>query len=647
MRPGSGIAGFSQAGGWISLTQAKGLCTTSVEVVQDTSGNQSVHSVARAGTDSRPVLVFDGDCGFCGYWARYWQKLTGDSVDYKPYQEVATQYPSIPVAEFRRAVQYFTADGQQASAAEASFLTLSHARGKRFWLALYRHLPGFAGVSELIYAFIAAHREAFYRASLLLWGRDHEPPRYDLVAFLFLRLFGLIYLAAFVSFGVQAQGLIGSHGILPLPDMVDAVASRVGPERFFLMPMVFWWNASDFAIHAVCWAGAGLSLLLVFNVLPRLSLFLLYVLYLSLFYAGQIFMDFQWDTFLLETGFLALILSFATTPGVWLLRWLLFRFMFMSGMVKLLSGDPNWWDLSALSYHFLTQPLPTPLAWYAAQLPLGMLKFATGATFFVELVLPFLIFCPRRLRFVAAFGILLLQSCILMTGNYNWFNLQTMLLCLPLFDDAALQKIVPRPLIRPLQARAQNKTPGRGSMAIVGVLAPLIVLCGLVKMDERFGGRPPAVAQALDHLVDPLRIVSSYGLFAIMTTERDEIVIEGSDDGIEWREYEFRYKPGDVARRPRWNIPHQPRLDWQMWFAALEDVRRLPWFWQFMRRLLENEPTVTTLLEKNPFPDKPPRYVRAQLYRYTYAGSAEKATGLWWDRRPLGLYFPAVQLRDE
>jgi hypothetical protein len=163
--------------------------------------------------------------------------------------------------------------------------------------------------------------------------------------------------------------------------------------------MVFWLDASDFAIQAVCWAGAGLSLLLVFNLLPRLSLLLLYVLYLSLFYGGQTFMKFQWDTFLLETGFIALLLSFATTPGIWLLRWLLFRFMFMSGVVKLLSGDPNWWNLSALPYHFLTQPLPTPLAWYAAHLPPGVLKFTTGGMFFIELVLPFLIFSPRRLRF--------------------------------------------------------------------------------------------------------------------------------------------------------------------------------------------------------------------------------------------------------
>ena len=595
----------------------------------------------------RPLLVYDGDCGFCAYWARYWEKLTGGGVAYRSYQEVAAQYPAIPLADFQCAVQYITPDGHHASAAEASFLTLSHAHGKGIWLTLYRKLPGFKAISELAYAFIATHRAAFYRISLFLWGRNYGPPRHDLVSFLFLRLFGLIYLSAFISFGVQAQGLVGSHGILPLAELVEAVSSRVGPERFFFMPMVFWWNASDFAIQAVCWAGAGLSLLLVFNLLPRLSLFLLYVLYLSLLYGGQDFMTYQWDTFLLEAGFLALLLSFAAVPGIWLLRWLLFRFMFMSGVVKLLSGDPNWWNLAALSYHFLTQPLPTPLAWYAAHLPLHVLKFAAGGTFFVELLLPFLIFCPRRLRFFAAFGILVLQGCILITGNYNWFNLQTMLLCLPLFDDAALQKILPRRLIQLLQVRAKHHAPRMPITVIVRALALLIVFCSLVQMDARFGGSPPAVAQTVDRHLEPLHIVSSYGLFAVMTTERDEIVIEGSHDGIAWREYEFRYKPGDVARSPRWNIPHQPRLDWQMWFAALEDPGRLRWFSRLLLGLLKNEPTVTALLDKNPFPDKPPVYVRAQYYDYIYASGEQKAKGRWWDRRSLGLYFPVVRLKSE
>jgi predicted DCC family thiol-disulfide oxidoreductase YuxK len=618
-----------------------------VSTVQETSGNQSADAIEAPAAGPRPRLVYDGDCGFCGYWARYWEKLTGDRVEYRPYQEVLGQYPAISEADFRRAVQFIAPDGRRASAAEASFLTLSYARGKGFWLALYRHLPGFAPVSELAYAFIAAHRPAFFRVTLTLWGRGHEPPRYELVSFLFLRLFGLIYLSAFVSFAVQAQGLIGSRGVLPLADLVDALSGRLGPERFFVMPMAFWLNDSDLAIQAACWAGAALSLLVTVNAAPRLSLLLIYALYLSLVYAGQVFMEFQWDTYLLETGIIALMMSFAPTPGVWLMRWLLFRFMFMSGAVKLLSGDANWWSLTALSYHFLTQPLPTPLAWCAARLPPELLKVATAATFVVELGLPFLIFLPRRLRFVSAFGILALQTCILITGNYNWFNLQTMLLCLVLFDDAAVRKILPRRLLELIKSRAASPAPRRAATIVVSALALFMAFLSLVQMDERFGGDPPEAAQALDDGFEPLHLVSPYGLFAVMTTSRNEIIVEGSNDGVEWRAYEFRYKPGDVARAPPWNIPHQPRLDWQMWFAALDDPQRLPWFSSFLERLLENEPSVTALLKTNPFPGKPPVYVRAEFYDYTYASSEEKARGHWWDRKLLGFYFPAVRLKSE
>jgi predicted DCC family thiol-disulfide oxidoreductase YuxK len=611
--------------------------------VQEPSGNQSAGPVEAPTAGARPQLIYDGDCGFCGYWARYWEKLTGGAVEYRPYQHVLAQYPTISEAEFQRAVQFIAPDGRRASGAEASFLTLAHARGKGFWLTLYRYLPGFALVSEFAYVTIAKRRPAFFRLSLMLWGRNHEPPRYELVSFLFLRLFGLITLSAFLSFGVQAQGLIGSRGILPLHELVDALAPRLGPQRFVLAPMAFWLTDSDLAIQAVCWAGAGLSLMLVLNFLPRLSLVLIYALYLSLLYAGQTFMTFQWDTFLLETAVIALLMSFAPATGVWLARWLLFRFMFMSGVVKLISGDPNWRNLSALSYHFLTQPLPTPLAWYSAQLPAGVLKAATGAMFFVELVLPFLIFCPRRLRFVAAFGIVLLQSCILLTGNYNWFNLQTMLLCLLLFDDAALRRILSGRLLGLMPSGAQ--APRRAATIVVNAAALLMVFLSLAQMDERFGGRLPDPVVAIGDALEPFHIVSPYGLFAVMTTTRNEIIVEGSDDGVRWREYEFRYKPGDVERRPPWNIPHQPRLDWQIWFAALDDAQRVPWFSRFLERLLENEPSVTALLKTNPFPDKPPTYVRAELYEYTYAGKDDYAAGRWWDRRLAGLYFPKARLK--
>jgi predicted DCC family thiol-disulfide oxidoreductase YuxK len=593
----------------------------------------------------QPLLIYDGDCGFCIYWARYWQRLTGDRVTYAPYQEVAAQYPEIPLATFQRAVQYIAPDGKIASGAEAAFLTLSHASGKRFWLTLYRHVPGFSAIAELMYSFVASHRFAFYRPSLWLWGRDYEPPRFDLVSWLFLRAMGLIYLAAFVSFGLQALGLIGSHGILPLSQFAGAARSQLGLESYWRIPMVFWLDQSDFAIQAACWAGAALSLFLIFDVLPRFNLFFLYALYLSLFYAGEEFMGFQWDLLLLESGFLALLLSMATKPGIWLLRWLLFRLMFLSGAVKLLSGDPTWANLSALSYYFQTEPLPTPVAWYAHHLPQAVLTASTAATLAIELGLPFLIFFPRRLKFIAAFGTLFLQAVILLTGNYAFFNLLTMALCLVLFDDAALRKVLPQRLTRFLQHQARDIEPGKIVSYAVGAFALLIVFVSLVQIHAMFSGRISASAEWISDKIAPLHIANTYGLFAVMTTSRPEIIVEGSDDGVHWREYGFKYKPGDVMRRPRWNFPHQPRLDWQMWFAALGTARENPWFSLFLQRLLENSPEVAALLGVNPFPRKPPLYVRALLYDYRYSSPEEKkATGAWWVRQLEGVYYPATAL---
>ena len=319
---------------------------------------------------------------------------------------------------------------------------------------------------------------------------------------------------------------------MPLAEVADGLYSRIGPDSFFEMPMLFWLNAREFMIRAVCWAGVGFWLLVFFNLLPRLSLFLCYLLYLSLLYAGSVFMFYQWDTFLLEAGFLTLLLNISTRPGIWLLRWLLFRFMFMSGVVKLSSGDPNWWNLSALHYHFLTQPLPTPLAWYAAHLPAQALTFATGATFVIELALPFLIFCPRRLRFFAGFGILLLEGLILVTGNYNWFNLQTGLLCLLLFDDAALRKLLPRRLTGWLTQRQPARPLQKRGKITIAVFASLILFSAAwwKWMVHARRGQPPDIAQDIDSVFEPLHLVSSYGLFAVMTTKRNEIVIQGSAD---------------------------------------------------------------------------------------------------------------------
>jgi len=352
-------------------------------------------------------------------------------------------------------------------------------------------------------------------------------------------------------------------------------------------------------------------------------------------------MGFQWDLLLLETGFLALLLSLATRPGIWLLRWLLFRFMLLSGAVKLLSGDRTWANLSALSYYFQTEPLPTPLAWYVHHLPPAVLTACTIATLFIELALPFLIFFPRRLRFVAAFGFLLLQVVILLTGNYAFFNLLTMALCLVLFDDAALRKVLPERIVRAIP----ETRPRKSFSMVVGAFALLIVCVSLEQLHEVFSGRVSIPAAWLSGEIAPLRIVNTYGLFAVMTTTLPEIIVEGSDDGVHWLEYGFKYKPGDVMRRPLWNFPHQPRLDWQMWFAALGTASENQWLSIFMQRLLENSPQVIALLGSNPFPRKPPLFVRALLYDYRYSSPEEKkATGAWWVRQPQGIYFPAITL---
>jgi predicted DCC family thiol-disulfide oxidoreductase YuxK len=583
-----------------------------------------------------PLLIYDGDCEFCAWWVRYWQQLTGPAVRYAPYQDVAHDYPQTAPQAFRRAVQYVASDGGVAAGAEASFRVLAHARGRGYALWLYRHLPGFAFAAERAYAFVATHRGLAFRASRLLWGPERVAPRLEATAAHRLRALALIYLAAFVSFGVQVAGLVGSHGLLPLPGYLDAVRQRfAGIERFWLFPSVFWLDASDAALRAACWAGAAASLpLLLFGRFARASLAAMFALYLSLFYAGQTFMSFQWDLLLLEAGAIALVLCRHPALLVWTVRWLVFRLMLMSGLVKWL-GDASWHDMTALRYHFQTQPLPTPAAWAAARLPGALLGFAAAATLVVELLLPWLMLLPRNLRFVAAFGTIGFQLVIVATGNYGFFNLLVIALCIALFDDAAWRRVLPR---RPAARTAS--APRRVGLALA--FAAFSVLFGTLQLAVTV--RESAWLDGLLELVAPLRIVNRYGPFKVMTRERPEIVIEGTRDGEHWREIGFRYKPGDVRKAPGWNIPHQPRLDWQMWFAALGTQAENPWFSRLMQGLLRGTPEVLALLGDNPFPAAPPLAVRAQLYDYRFANAAERAAGRWWVRRPIGLYYPETRL---
>jgi predicted DCC family thiol-disulfide oxidoreductase YuxK len=592
-----------------------------------------------------PTLVYDGDCGICRYWIDYWRQLSNGRVVFRPYQEAAADFPAIPLQAFQRAIQLIEMDGRVYSGAAATFRVLRHAPGRAAWWWTYAHLPGFAALSERAYSCLARHRGLLERGTKLLWGPALKAERYALVSWIFLRLFGAIYLAAFASLGVQILGLVGHAGILPAREYFDAAYQALGTSAYRLLPALFWMNSSDAALLAGTIVGALLGLLVVADKCTRPALIGAFALYLSYVSAGQAFMSFQWDTLLLEVGFLAIFLTGGSRIVVWLFRWLVFRYLFLAGIVKLLSGDPTWRGFTALTYHFWTQPLPTPLAWYAAQLPRGLLIGGTAATLVIELGCVFLIFLPRRARALAACCVLLLQAMIVLTGNYNFFNLLTMLLCIFLFDDAALSRLIPPSLASRAEQRAP--LPRRTATVTAAVLALIVVPVGVNRIWQTFTRSDLPILGAMTRAVAPLLIVNPYGLFAVMTTSRPEIVIEGSADGQVWREYVFRYKPGPLSRPALWNIPHQPRLDWQMWFAALGDIRENPWIISLMRCLLESRPSVLGLLAADPFKGAAPLYVRAQLYQYGFTDrAAHRLTGDWWVRQRLGLYFPQVSLAD-
>jgi hypothetical protein len=474
-----------------------------------------------------------------------------------------------------------------------------------------------------------------------LAGHDHA-----LGAWLFLRLLGAVYLIAFASLGTQLGGLIGSRGIVPVAERLPALRGRARLAAFLRTPTLCWYFRSDFALCAMAWTGALAGLAVMLGVLPQLALFTAWLLYLSLFHAGGEFLAYQWDVLLLESGIVGMVLApfelcswnpvVPPVPGVVLGWLLLFRLVFGSGWAKLASGDRTWRDLTALEYHFETQPLPTPLAWYVHWLPRPILRGATAIVLGIELGVPFLLIGPSGARAFAALAIGLLMLAIQATGNFGFFQLLTLALCLLAVDDALIVTGM-----RAMALAIEPVTPTDGAVlpdsAAAVVTAPLFALAVLVLVRQLARHRPlPRPLQGVLSRLVPFLLVSPYGLFASMTTHRPEIVIEGSTDGVTWKSYEFRYKPGDPRRRPGYVAPHQPRLDWQLWFAALRGPRATRWIASLARRLLEGAPEVVRLFRTNPFPDLPPRFVRVRVFSYRYANPAHRRTeGVWWVRELL------------
>lgn len=468
-----------------------------------------------------------------------------------------------------------------------------------------------------------------------------NPEDYTIISSLFPRLLGAIYFIAFWPFLFQIKGLIGQHGILPASSYLQWIKQHYKKRAYFLLPTCFWLNASDKALMAVVWLGCTLSILLMFGVFPSFLLFCLILLYISIISVGQDFLSFGWEVFLQEVAVNALLLSLTPVPNlmVWIsINFLLFRFYIQSGAVKIQSKDRTWDDLTALAYHYESQPIPNVMAWYVHKLPLWCHKVSCLIMFAIELVVPFGIFLDESIRVGCCICFLALQFFIWVTGNFSYLNYLTAVFSLILLNNTTLERFG-----FVLQAYEPSSLALDITLSLLG--AALLIL-QLVRLWDHF--YPNVHCRRILQPLSWCHLVNRYGIFAIMTTTRYEVVLEGSDDAVNWKEYLFYHKPSEITRRPRRISPYQPRLDWQAWFLPFRPFEFNVWFHNFIERLLHGSPEVLKLLRYNPFPEHPPKYVRAVLYLYTFSSFKEKKeTGRWWNRQIVAPYGPICSLKKQ
>lgn len=469
-----------------------------------------------------------------------------------------------------------------------------------------------------------------------------DPENYSIAAALFLRLLGFIYFVVYFSFVFQIKGLLSSKGILPIGRYLSAVKQSLGKRAYYVLPTLFWFNHSDKSLIGAVWSGLLFSILVMLNIFSPLMLLLLYFLHLSIVSVGQAFLSFGWEMFLLEITFNAFFLSLTETPNLMIfisINLLLFRFHFQAGAVKLQSKDPNWANLTALFYHYQSQPLPNTLAWFAYKLPLWFHKLSTAVMFFIELIASFAIFGTEDMRFVAWIFFVALQIIIWSTGNFSYLNYLTVVLATLLLGNHYLGIFFTVPA-------GEISAPSIYLNMFLNTIGGIAVLFQLMNLYNNLF-YPVALFAKIQHALAPFHIINRYGIFAVMTTHRYEIIIEGSHDDNEWKEYLFKYKPSETHRRPRRISPFQPRLDWQAWFLPFSSFDDNIWFQFFLIKLLQGEKDVIALLRYNPFPDKPPRYIQAAIYEYKFSDFKTLwQTGKWWERTYLGLYSPTLHLKQ-
>ncbi len=496
---------------------------------------------------------------------------------------------------------------------------------------------------------------------------------------LFLRALGAIYFSAFFSLLFQVQGLIGPRGILPAGEYLQAVSEHYGAQAHWLLPTLLWYSASSPMLKALCWIGIAASILVFFNVWPRLSLAVCWLVFLSFINGLQDFAAYQSDGMLLEAGFIALFfapggirpgLGAARPPsraGTFLLLWEWFRIYFESGLGKIASGDPTWRNLTAMDEYYQNGPLPTWLGWYAQQLPQRFHAATAGLTLLVELLLVLMFFLPRRFRIVLFFIVTPFEIAIIATANYCFLNYLVLWLGVLLLDDEFLTRVwlyarerrqaeldslaaaasigsatVPRwPALRSASRLARLGLPALClSWLFYGtafwLIAPLSMVLHLPVLE---------LPTEPVRLIQPLSIANRYGLFARMTWARYEIEFQGSDDDVHWIPYPFRFKPQDLDRAPLVYAPYHPRFEWNLWFAMLGPINDSPWVASAEIRLLQASPPVLQLFAGNPFPGRAPKFIRAVIYQYWFTDmETKRRTGRWWRRQYLGRFGPTLTL---
>jgi len=494
-----------------------------------------------------------------------------------------------------------------------------------------------------------------------LFDRQEGATDQLIARWMFLRAMGAIYFSAFLALVFQIRGMVGAQGILPAGEYLEKVRT-LGVLRFWYAPTVLWGDSGNHALMALVWVGVVASLLVVANVAPRISLAVCFVCFLSFIAVSQDFGQYQSDGMLLEAGFLSL---FVAPGGLWpgwgrkslairaawfLLLWEWFRIYFESGMVKLLSGDPTWRNLTAMYEYYQNGPLPTWVGWYLQHLPWWFHKASAGATLGMELVLVWMAFLPRRWRIACFCIVTAWQVVVIATANYAFLNYLVLVLAVLLLDDRALRRFVParwRFGVEDQQERAAVDAKPLTALSRVGVAVAAVMLTWIayattVEMVWMFWREAPLPSSPVAAL-EPLRIANQYGLFAVMTPHRYEIEFQGSNDGKTWMPYLFRFKPQDVTERPGIYAPYQPRFDWNLWFASLTTWQSATVVPLTEVRLLEGDQDVLGLFRGDPFASAPPKFVRAVLWQYWFSTAEEKRTqGVWWTRKLLGTYAPTI-----